>query len=82
MVRETGAVHNYRGQPILFNEDDHFDFEQDDNNFMAAIAEGASWGCSTTACPGRAQNAAFRACPSTGASTRRASALSSISSPR
>lgn len=44
MVRETRALANYRGQPILFNEDDHFDFEQDDNNFIAAIAEGASWG--------------------------------------
>ena len=41
MVRETRAVATYRGQPIVFNEDDHFDFERDDNNFMAAIAEGA-----------------------------------------
>ena len=30
--------------PILFNEDDHFEFDQPKNNFRAAIAEYASWG--------------------------------------
>ena len=28
MVRKTRAVAGYRGQPILFNEDDHFNFDQ------------------------------------------------------
>jgi len=44
MVRETRAVAGYRGQPILFNEDDHFDFDQPDNNMVAAIGEHTSWG--------------------------------------
>ena len=44
MVRQTRAVMGYRGQPILFNEDDHFDFDQPRNNFVAAVGEGASWG--------------------------------------
>ncbi len=35
---------HYRGQPIIYNEDDHFDFDQPDNNFVAAIGSGASWG--------------------------------------
>ena len=30
--------------PILFNEDDHFDFDQPDNNMLAAVSEYASWG--------------------------------------
>ena len=30
--------------PILFNEDDHFDFEKPRNNLTAAIGERASWG--------------------------------------
>ncbi len=30
--------------PILFNEDDHFDFDKDENNFAAAVSEYASWG--------------------------------------
>ncbi len=44
MVRECRAKNSYRGQPILFNEDDHFDFETDDNNMLAAIGEYAGWG--------------------------------------
>lgn len=44
MVRKTRQVPNYRGQPILFNEDDHFDFNKPLNNFVAAINEYASWG--------------------------------------
>jgi hypothetical protein len=63
MVRETRAVHNYRGQPILFNEDDHFDFEQDDNNFMAAIAEGASWGLFDHRLPGESPECGFQSVP-------------------
>jgi hypothetical protein len=44
MVRETRHVAGYRKMPILFNEDDHFDFDKPDNNFRAAISEYASWG--------------------------------------
>lgn len=34
----------YRGQPIVYNEDDHFDFDKPDNHFVAAVESGASWG--------------------------------------
>lgn len=44
MVRETRKVEGYRPMPILFNEDDHFDFDQPTNNFTAALREFASWG--------------------------------------
>ena len=44
MVRQTRAAPGYRPMPILFNEDDHFDFDQPANNFTAAIGEYASWG--------------------------------------
>jgi hypothetical protein len=44
MVRETRAVAGYRGQPIVFNEDDHFDFDRPRNHFTAALGERASWG--------------------------------------
>lgn len=44
LVRKTRAVPSYRGVPILFNEDDHFDFEKPFNNFIAAVREHASWG--------------------------------------
>jgi hypothetical protein len=44
MVRKTRAVPGYIDKPILFNEDDHFDFEKPMNNFVAALSEYASWG--------------------------------------
>jgi hypothetical protein len=44
MVRQTRAVPGYTPKPILFNEDDHFDFDQPKNNFIAAVGEHASWG--------------------------------------
>jgi len=44
MVRQARAVPGYRPMPILFNEDDHFEFDKPCNNFLAAISEYASWG--------------------------------------
>jgi hypothetical protein len=44
MVRQTRKVPGYRPVPILFNEDDHFDFDKPTNNFVAALGEYASWG--------------------------------------
>src|SRR5688572_724911 len=44
MVRKTRAVRGYSPKPILFNEDDHFDFDKPQNNFIAALSEYASWG--------------------------------------
>jgi hypothetical protein len=44
MVEETRKVRGYRPMPILFNEDDHFDFERPVNNFTQAISKYASWG--------------------------------------
>ncbi|MEN9632373.1 MAG: hypothetical protein RL077_777 [Verrucomicrobiota bacterium] len=44
MVAQTRALPSWRQQPIVFNEDDHFDFDKPLNNFVAAIRAGASWG--------------------------------------
>jgi hypothetical protein len=44
MVRRTRQVPGYRPMPILFNEDDHYDFDQPMNNFVAAVGQYASWG--------------------------------------
>ncbi len=44
MVLQTRAVPGYTPKPVLFNEDDHYDFEKADNNFTAAVAAYASWG--------------------------------------
>jgi hypothetical protein len=44
MVADTKMVKGYTDQPILFNEDDHFNFNEEENNFVAAIKSNASWG--------------------------------------
>ncbi len=44
LVRNTRKVEGYSAKPILFNEDDHFNFEADTNNFVSAVREYASWG--------------------------------------
>jgi hypothetical protein len=44
MVEQTRNVAGYRPMPILFNEDDHFEFDQPDNNMWAALGSYASWG--------------------------------------
>jgi len=44
MVSLTRGLPGYRGQPIVFNEDDHFDFERPINNLSVATAYHASWG--------------------------------------
>jgi len=44
MVEQTRKVDGYRPMPILFNEDDHFDFDKPANNFLKAVSAYASWG--------------------------------------
>lgn len=44
MVREARQVPGYRPMPVLFNEDDHYNFGAPMNNFVAAVGEYASWG--------------------------------------
>jgi hypothetical protein len=44
MVQRARALPGYRPMPIVFNEDDHFNFEQPVNNFAVAVEHRASWG--------------------------------------
>jgi hypothetical protein len=44
MVDKTRIVEGYTPKPILFNEDDHFNFDRSDNNFISAVKSYASWG--------------------------------------
>ena len=44
MVEQTRALPGYATKPILFTEDDHFDFEEPQNNFLSALSTYASWG--------------------------------------
>lgn len=44
MVHLTRHVPGYTPKPILFNEDDHFDFDQPRRNLRTAIEHYCSWG--------------------------------------
>jgi len=44
MVNKVRNVDGYTPKPVLFNEDDHFDFEKEQNNFISAVKGYASWG--------------------------------------
>ncbi|WP_108397518.1 hypothetical protein [Devosia submarina] len=44
MIRANRAQEYHRPMPVMINEDDHFDFDKPDNNFVAAIGEDVSWG--------------------------------------
>ncbi len=43
LVRQTRALGG-APKPVLYNEDDHYEFEKPRNNFLAAVSEHASWG--------------------------------------
>jgi hypothetical protein len=44
MVAKTKQVDGFRPMPIIFNEDDHFNFDKPENNFTVAVKSYASWG--------------------------------------
>jgi hypothetical protein len=44
MVETVRSLPSYRPMPIIFNEDDHFDFDKPVNNFVNATKAYASWG--------------------------------------
>jgi hypothetical protein len=44
MVEIVRALPSWRPMPIVFNEDDHFDFDKPVNNFVNATKAYASWG--------------------------------------
>ena len=44
MAAQARKVEGYRTMPVLFNEDDHFDFDRPVNNMLAAVGAYASWG--------------------------------------
>ena len=44
LIMDTRAVEGYTTKPIIFNEDDHYDFDKDTNNMVTATHNYASWG--------------------------------------
>jgi hypothetical protein len=44
LIEACRRVPTYRGQPIVCNEDDHFDFHRDDCNCLTALRHRCGWG--------------------------------------
>jgi hypothetical protein len=63
MVRQVRQVEGYRTMPVLFNEDDHFDFDKPYNNLLAAVSEYASWGYFDYRFDGEAYEEGFQSVP-------------------
>ncbi len=63
MVRAVRQNPAYQGQPIVFNEDDHFAFDEPDNNFLAATSEHASWGYFDYRKPGEPFETGYQSMP-------------------
>ena len=43
-VKKTRALKAYHEMPVLYNEDDHFDFDRPRYNLLAAVEQYVSWG--------------------------------------
>jgi len=63
MVDQCRALKSYAGQPILFNEDDHFGFEAADNNMLAAVSRYAGWGYFDYRMKGEGYDEGFQSVP-------------------
>jgi hypothetical protein len=63
MVAECRALPTYRGQPVAFNEDDHFEFDAPDNNMLAAVGSYAGWGYFDWRMPGEGFECGYQSVP-------------------
>ncbi len=63
MVLTTRQAEGYHRQPVLFNEDDHFDFEQPLNNMTSAICQYAGWGFFDYRMPGEGFDEGYQSVP-------------------
>ena len=44
LIDNTKKLASYKSMPIIINEDDHFSFEKESNNFEVALKNYVSWG--------------------------------------
>jgi len=63
LVRAARQIRGYRPMPVLFNEDDHFDFHKPLNHMTAAIEEYAGWGYFDYRLPGESVEHGYQSMP-------------------
>jgi hypothetical protein len=44
LIRRTKVMPEYNAQPVVINEDDHYDFDEEEYNLKVAVESYASWG--------------------------------------
>jgi len=63
MVRRVRVMPEYNAHPVVFNEDDHYGFDEDDYNMKAAVESYASWGFFDYRRDGEAYEEGFQSMP-------------------
>jgi hypothetical protein len=63
LIDAARGVDGFRGQPVVVNEDDHFDFHRPDNNLLAAVGRRAGWGLFDYRFPGEGFEEGFQCLP-------------------
>lgn len=63
MVALVRQSESYSAKPILFNEDNHFDFDKESCNFLSATESYASWGYFDFRMKGEDYTAGFQSVP-------------------
>lgn len=63
LILKIRAMCGDKPKPILFNEDDNYNFDQPTNNFVAAVSEHASWGYFDYRRKGEGFNEGFQCVP-------------------
>jgi len=63
LIDDARAMPAYRGQPVVVNEDDHFTFDESDNNFLAALDRYAGWGYFDFRKPGEVFEEGYQSVP-------------------
>jgi polygalacturonase len=63
MVAQVRKTPGFTARPIVFNEDDHYDFERPWNNVVAATSAHASWGFFDFRRAGEQENEGYQSVP-------------------
>jgi hypothetical protein len=63
MVTLVRKSKSYSPKPIVFNEDDHFDFDKESYNLLSATESYASWGYFDFRMKGEDYNSGFQSVP-------------------
>ena len=62
-IRAIRTMAGWTGKPLVFNEDDHTDFDKPENDLLVAVSEHASWGFFDYRRKGESLNEGYQSVP-------------------